>query len=417
MFHRDWPEGFGDACQPDFGHWCACQPPQPPCFPPCDSGTPGPTGPQGPQGEQGPAGPQGSPGPQGPQGEQGPAGPQGFPGPQGPQGEQGPAGSQGYPGPQGPQGEQGPAGADGAAGRGLFINATTTGEPEEEASVVDVGDPNQGLLNFRIPRGVTGAAGPQGPTGATGATGLQGVPGVQGPQGEPGPQGPQGVQGPQGLQGEPGPQGEQGIQGVPGPQGEQGIQGIPGPQGIQGPVAATIAFSYSNQSSSGVTLSTDSTGEPSQIAYAGFGGDNGYYTSLDPGEWASGTITIDDSSSYPSSFVMPIDGTVQNIYGVFANRQALYLEEDVTIRPFMCLAIATTDTLTFTVLADSIVYFPPYTGTEEIPKYTLRRASITGLNIPLPAGTLVTIIMGITAEGSQPSQYLPASISGGIYIE
>lgn len=220
-----------------------------------------------------------------------------------------------------------------------------------------------------------------------------GVPGPAGPQGEPGPVGPQGEPGPVGAQGEP------------------------GPVGPQGPIAATIPFSNSNQHSSGVSLSTDSTGTPSEIAYAGFGGDTGYYSTLDPGAWASGHITINTSSSYPSSFVMPYDGTVRNFYGVFTNRQELSLEEGVIIRPFMCLAAGETDQLAFRVLQDSIVYFPPYTSGEEIPKYTLRRASQTGLNIALPAGTLVTILFGITASGTADEQYITASISGGIFIE
>lgn len=266
----------------------------------------------------------------------------------------------------------------------------------------------------------SGVPGPAGPQGEPGPAGPQGEPGPAGPQGEPGPAGIQGEPGPAGPQGEPGPAGPQGgpgpagIQGEPGPAGPQGEQG---PAGQQGPVAATIPFSYSNQNSSGVPLSTDSTGAPAQIAYAGFGGDNGYFSVFDPGEWASGVITISTSESYPSSFVMPYDGTVRNIYGVFANRQELYLEEGVIIRPFMCLAIGQTDRLAFTVLQNSIVYFPPYIGGAEIPKYTIRRASQTGLDILMPAGTLVTIIFGIIGAGTATDQYMTASISGGIYIE
>lgn len=119
---------------------------------------------------------------------------------------------------------------------------------------------------------------------------------------------------------------------------------------------------------------------------------------------------------YANTF-MPYDGTVRNFYGVFANRQELSLEEGVIIRPFMCLAIGETDQLAFRILQNSIVYFPPYTSGEAIPKYTLRRASQTGLNITLPAGTLVTILFGITASGTADEQYITASISGGIYIE
>ena len=247
--------------------------------------------------------------------------------------------------------------------------------------------------------------------GLPGPAGPQGKPGPAGPQGEPGPAGPQGEPGPAGAQGEPGPAGPQGEPGPAGPQGE------PGPAGPQGPIAATIPFSYSNQNASGVPLSTDNTGAPAQIAYAGFGGDGGYFTALDPGEWASGVITIKTSDSYPSSFVMPHDGTVRNFYGVFANRQELFPEQGVILRPFMCLAVGEADRLAFTVLPDSIVYFPPYVGGEEIPKYTLRRAGQTGLSIPLAAGTLVTILFGIISAGTDTAQYMTASISGGIYIE
>ncbi|MEE0157649.1 MAG: hypothetical protein ACLSW7_12190 [Acutalibacteraceae bacterium] len=182
-------------------------------------------------------------------------------------------------------------------------------------------------------------------------------------------------------------------------------------------MAATIPFSLSNRYASGAELSTDGAGVPTQVAYVGFGGDMGYYMSLAPGEWASGTITISENQSYPPSFVMPYDGTVQNIYGVFANRQTLSLAAGVTLRPFMCLATGTADSLTLRVLPESMIEFPPYTSGADIPKYSLRRANRNGMNISLPAGTLVAIIMGITAEGSADEQYTTASISGGIFIE
>ena len=95
----------------------------------------------------------------------------------------------------------------------------------------------------------------------------------------------------------------------------------------------------------------------------------------------------------------------------------LFRSEGVILRPFMCLAAGETDRLAFTVLQNSFVYFPPYIGSTEIPKYTIRRASQTGMNIPFAAGTLVTIIFGIIAAGTDTPQYITASISGGIYIE
>ena len=208
-----------------------------------------------------------------------------------------------------------------------------------------------------------------------------------------------------------------GIPGPAGPQGERGPQGEQGFPGERGPIAATIPFSFSNRYESGAELATDNTGDPSRIAYVGFGGDSGSYTYLSPGEWDSGIITIGESQSYPTSFVMPQDGTIQNIYGVFANRQALFLEPGVSLHPFVCLATGDTNSLIFTVIQSSIVRFPPYVSGREIPKYTLKRANAEGLDIMLPAGTLVVIIMGMTAEGMAEEQQMTASISGGIYIE
>ncbi|MFR8251596.1 MAG: hypothetical protein ACLVAI_07105, partial [Anaerovoracaceae bacterium] len=238
-----------------------------------------------------------------------------------------------------------------------------------------------------------------GPTGAAGATGATG---------------------PTGATGAPGPTGEDGQRGATGPTGAAGATGATGPTGStgpQGPIAGTIPFSFSNRYESGAELATDDTGNPTQIAYAGFGGDTGYYMYLNAGEWTSGTITIRESQSYPSSFVMPYDSTLQNIYGVFANRQSLNLEAGVTLRPFLCLATGSTDSLVFQILQETMIYFPPYVSGEEIPKYSIRRANLTGLNISLPAGTLIAIIMGITAEGSTQEQYTTGSISGGIFIE
>lgn len=201
------------------------------------------------------------------------------------------------------------------------------------------------------------------------------------------------------------------------PAGPQGPQGCPGPIGPQGPIAGTIPFSFSNRYESGAELATDSSGMPTQIAYAGFGEDTGYYMYLNADEWTSGAITIRESQPYPSSFVMPYDGTVRNIYGVFANRQSLSLEDGVTLRPFLCLAVGDTDSLVFHILQETLIYFPPYISGNEIPKYSTDRANRTGLNIALPAGTLVATIMGFTAEGATDEQYTTGSISGEIFIE
>ena len=324
--------------------------------------------------QPGQPGPMGPMGPIGPMGPTGPTGPQGIQGPPGPAGVDGAIGPQGYAGEPGPIGPRGIDGADGADGRDGDIGPTG-------------------------PTGATGEAGATGPTGATGEVGATGPTGATGEAGATGPTG------------------AAGEAGATGPTGATGVSGITGPTGPQGPIAGTIPFAFSNRYESGAELATDDAGTPTQIAYAGFGGDTGYYMYLNAGEWTSGTITIRESQSYPSSFVMPYDGTLKNIYGVFANRQSLTLDPGVTLTPFLCLAVGNSDSLVFQILQETMIRFPPYESGADIPKYSIRRANKTGLNIALPAGTMVAIIMGITAEGSTQEQYTTGSISGGIFIE
>jgi len=83
----------------------------------------------------------------------------------------------------------------------VAVNSTTTGAAGTNASVTNVGDEVNVMLDFVIPRGDTGATGPTGPQGPTGATGPKGDTGATGPQG---PQGETGATGPQGPKGDAG---------------------------------------------------------------------------------------------------------------------------------------------------------------------------------------------------------------------
>ena len=134
----------------------------------------------------------------GPQGMQGPKGDTGATGPAGPAGPQGPQGEKGDIGPQGIQGIQGPKGDKGDTALTFAVGETVELPTSNSAYVENVGTNQDIVLNFGIPRGLTG------PTGATGATGPQGpkgdvgATGPQGPKGETGDVGPVGPQGPKG---------------------------------------------------------------------------------------------------------------------------------------------------------------------------------------------------------------------------
>lgn len=240
------------------------------------------------------------------------------------------------------------------------------------------------------------------PTGQTGPTG---------------PQGPQGLQGPTGLQG---PIGKTGPTGETGSAGDTGPTGLQGPMGERGPMAATIPFAIASSNyGESVTISCDDQGKPRIVHFAGFGGLSSYYPiTLEPDEWDAGTITITREFPYPSSFIMPYDGTLQNIYVLFANRSPLYLDEGVIIRPFVCLAVLNGDRLTFNILDDTMTYTEPYVGSgEEIPKYGLRRGSLINLGIEIDHGTLVGIVAGCFCEGVISEQSIQISLSGGLFLD
>lgn len=118
----------------------------------------------------------------------------------------------------------------------IDVGITETGEPGTKASVINSGNKEKIILDFRIPRGDTGA---KGDTGATGPQGLKGDTGATGPQGPKGDTGATGAQGLKGETGATGPQGPKGDTGATGPQGPKGDTGAIGPQGLKGETGAT----------------------------------------------------------------------------------------------------------------------------------------------------------------------------------
>ena len=211
----------------------------------------------------------------GPQGLQGPKGDTGATGPAGPAGPQGPQGEKGDIGPQGIQGIQGPKGDKGDSALTFAVGETVELPTSNSAYVENVGTDQDIVLNFGIPRGLTG------PTGATGAQGPQGPKGDVGATGPQGPKGDTGDVGPQGPKGDVGPIGPQG------PKGETGDIGPIGPQGPKGDSAFTLSI--------GEVKSVDYT-EPATVTNVGTQADQVWDISIPRGrdgggEW--GTITGD----------------------------------------------------------------------------------------------------------------------------
>ena len=86
------------------------------------------------------------------------------------------------------------AGATGTTYTSVSVGTTTTLTPGSSATVSNSGSPNNVILNFGIPQGISGSQGATGYTGPTGCTGYTGCTGAQGTKGDKGDKGEQGDQ-------------------------------------------------------------------------------------------------------------------------------------------------------------------------------------------------------------------------------
>ncbi|SHK05385.1 collagen-like protein, partial [Propionispora hippei] len=252
-----------------------------------------------------------------------------------------------------------------------------------------------------------------GDTGDTGATGVTGSTGDTG------------------ATGSTGATGDTGATGVTGSTGATGVTGATGPEG-PGSIrnSGVIPFSIEN---SEAQVSTDAQGNPSIIQFAGFEANpvvSSDPTQLQAGDWAAGTITFNSvnyTQFYRCTFVMPYDAVVKNLYVLFGAKAAVNLEDGVSVYPFAALTVLTSATpgqltggMVFTILQNTITYSSPFiapAGGGVVPKYTLVSGSLTEINEPIPAGSLVGVIMGIRAEGVTTETTVQFSVSGGILLE
>lgn len=114
---------------------------------------------------------------------------------------------------------------------------------------------------------------------------------------------------------------------------------------------------------------------------------------------------------------MPYDGILRNIYVLFSTKYGANFESGSTIYPFVAIATSDSINLVYTILQDTITYTDPYIGGIDYPKHTLRRGSLTNLNIPIAEGTLVGIVAGIRGENVTSEQYGQFAIAGGLFLE
>ena len=311
-------------------------------------------------------------------------------GPTGATGATGPTGVTGATGPTGVTGVIGPTGATGATGP-------------------------TGVTGVIGPTGATGATGPTGPTGATGedgatgATGPTGLTGATGEDGATGPTGPTGVTGATGPTGLTGATGEDGATGATGPTGATGATGPTGPTGSTGAAGASAIIPFA--SGLPVSLTTIAGGLVGTPAFIGFG-------SSAPGISIIGnTIDLTNPSGTLTNFAftMPRDGVITSIDVFFSTTAALSLVgSTITIEAKLYESIAPNNTMTV-VPGTTVTLTPSLTGVISIG--TISKGILTGLNINVPAGTRLMLVLTARASGLSLVNTVAGYVSAGVAIE
>ena len=272
-----------------------------------------------------------------------------------------------------------------------------------------------GVTGVIGPTGATGATGPTGPTGATGedgatgATGPTGLTGATGEDGATGPTGPTGVTGATGPTGLTGATGEDGATGATGPTGATGATGPTGPTGSTGAAGASAIIPFA--SGLPVSLTTIAGGLVGTPAFIGFG-------SSAPGISIIGnTIDLTNPSGTLTNFAftMPRDGVITSIDVFFSTTAALSLVgSTITIEAKLYESIAPNNTMTV-VPGTTVTLTPSLTGVISIG--TISKGILTGLNINVPAGTRLMLVLTARASGLSLVNTVAGYVSAGVAIE
>ena len=280
------------------------------------------------------------------------------------------------------------------------------------------------------PTGLTGATGEDGATGATGPTGPTGATGEDGATGATGPTGPTGATGEDGATGPTGPTGSTGATGSTGPTGTNGANGDRGPTGPTGITGATGATGATG--STGPTGSTGAAGASAIIPFASglpvslttiAGGLVGTPAFIGFGSSAPGisiignTIDLTNPSGTLTNFAftMPRDGVITSIDVFFSTTAALSLVgSTITIEAKLYESIAPNNTMTV-VPGTTVTLTPSLTGVISIG--TISKGILTGLNINVPAGTRLMLVLTARASGLSLVNTVAGYVSAGVAID
>ncbi|WP_275662663.1 hypothetical protein [Delftia acidovorans] len=262
-----------------------------------------------------------------------------------------------------------------------------------EAGSVACYDDATGRLGKCAAGAIVGSPGPTGATGATGATGPAGVTGATGATGQAGPAGPTGPIGLQGSAGQTGAQGPIGATGLQGPTGAQGDIGLPGPTGPTGPAGASGGKVIMSSSAKGMALTTILGGLPGNVAVLPM---NGYVPAAAMQSLIGGNLDLtaqQAADGVPQSF--PADGVITGLTAQIQNTSALSL---VGTTISLQAQLYTSVNNVFAAVPGAVCTMTPgYTGIITIG--TISSCIVTGLSIPVAAGTRGVFVISANAIG------------------
>lgn len=231
------------------------------------------------------------------------------------------------------------------------------------------------------PTGATGATGPAGVTGATGATGQAGPAGLTGGIGLPGPAGQTGAQGPTGPAG------------LQGPTGATGDIGLPGPAGPTGPAGASGGKAIMSSSAKGMALTTIVGGLPGNVAILPM---NGYVPAAAMQSLIGGNLDLtaqQAADGVPQSF--PADGVITGLSAQIQNTNASSLiGSTISVQAQLYTSV---DNVFRPVPGAVCTMAPVYAALVAIG--TISNCIVTGLSIPVTAGTRGVFVISANAAG------------------
>jgi BclB C-terminal domain-containing protein len=200
---------------------------------------------------------------------------------------------------------------------------------------------------------------------------------------------------------------QQGQRGATGPQGQPGPAGAAGATGPQGPSGAGTFLTSSSGSAAVVT--TIAGGLVGTVTVLPLSGDNGA-TGVNE---TAGTIDVTSLPLNPVQ-VIPRDGTLTALSARFSTTVAQSLiGTTITLRAQLFTAPGTSNTLT-AVSGASCDLTPDLTGIVAIG--TISDCTITGLSIPLTAGTTAAVVVSATAAGVLLTDTVTGSAAASIAI-